>query len=254
MQRSRHSKNWIRHGLAALLWTAASVAQAGIITQWTTTGSSAPASGPRAFSSGGEILRAWAYSTEYESGAGVFNPAKLGLYSGGLGVKNNYADDNVSGDSKREAVAPYHAVDNHRHVDLVIFEFADDHYRPLSFEIGYKSKDADILVWFGGAALGPGYDFSGQSFTTLTSLGFSDFWSFTNVPVNTPQLLTGAGHGRYLVIAAAPKTSAKDLDAFKISRVTAELPEPGTWALVGVALAALFLLGSAAKKQKLTNQ
>ncbi|GIX29492.1 MAG: hypothetical protein KatS3mg123_3373 [Burkholderiales bacterium] len=164
MQRFCHSKTWIQHGLAALLWTAVSVAQAGIITQWTTTGSSAPASGPRTFSSGGEVLRAWAYSTEYENGTGVFNPAKLGLYSGGLGVKNNYPDDNVSGDSKREAVSPYHAVDNHRHVDLVIFEFPDDHYSPLSFEIGYKSKDADIHVWFGGAALGPGFDFSGQSF------------------------------------------------------------------------------------------
>jgi hypothetical protein len=173
---------------------------------------------------------------------GGFSAAKLGLYGGGLGVKNNYADDNKSGDSKREAASPYHAVDNHRHVDLVIFEFPDDHYTALSFEIGYKSKDADIRVWFGGAGLGPGYDFSGQSFGTLASLGFSDFWSFTNVPVNSSQLLTGAGHGRYLVIAAAPKESPKDLDAFKISRVSVELPEPGTWVLAGVALTVLFLL------------
>ena len=118
--------------------------------------------------------------------------------------------------------------------------------------IGWKNTDADIRAWIGGESLGTDYDFTDQRVSDLTGLGFTSF-RFDNVSVDTLNLFNMELTGRYLILAPQifniRNLSDNQYDYFKISRITgsgtdpippAEIPEPGTAALLGIALVGLW--------------
>lgn len=186
--------------------------------------------------SGGEVLTARAYATNDSSGTGEFIYATPTVWSGGLGVRN-------TGNSN-EFSSPNHAVDNNGLDDLIVFENYDPSYVFTGFRIGWKSGDADIRAFVGGAGLGPDYDFVGATFADLAGLGFTEF-DFFNVPVNVLQSFGTEVAGRYLIIAPLPLggdnfDSYKDY--FKVDKITGvevTVPEPATLALLAVGLAGL---------------
>jgi hypothetical protein len=185
------------------------------------------------FTSIGTDLTARAYATSNNSGSGQFKSAEIKLFQHGIGVKNQ--------DQSNENRTPNHAVDNFGRYDLVIFEHSSTNYLFTGFQIGWFHTDSDIRAWIGGDGLATNFDFTGKKFSDLAGLGFTNF-NFNNVPVNTSQPFGPDGaSGPYLIIAPG----AGNDDYFKISQISgtgqtsvpsAEVPEPGTLALLSIAL------------------
>jgi hypothetical protein len=195
------------------------------------------------FTKGGEVLKATAYATNNNSGSGDFTKATINVYDGGIGVKN--ANDG------NETSSPNHSIDNSGKDDVVVFEFASSGFDPESFMIGWKYGDADVRAWIGGDNLAAGYNFTGVGFSDLTSLGFTLF-TFNNVATDTAKNFNTALTGHYLIFAPALYNtggSDSNYDYFKISQIAAQyagpppqqpdnpVSEPGTAALLGIALA-----------------
>lgn len=211
------------------------------------------------FTKGTEILTARAYATSDNAGSGAFETATIGIHSGGIGVKN--ADQTGRSYSNNENNSPNHAIDNDGRDDLVVFEFSNSLFDSDSFRIGWRDNDSDIRWWIGGASLGANFDFTGQTFSSLSGLGFSSSYGSNNVAAGAKKSVSGDETGRYLIFAPSLQDNVsggpdKKYDYFKISQITgtpgtvvipppdpdpqSTVPEPGTAALIGIALAGLW--------------
>ena len=186
-------------------------------------------------------LKVRSYSVP-DSGGG-FTDAATTLYSGGIGVVNQFSDGGY----------PNHAIDNRGHNDFVLFEFDSDDFTVMSFMLGWRKKDSDVRVWVGG--LGPDLDLGSDcggacSIADLTStLGFVGLPEFSNVAKNVSTSLGTGLTGRYMLVSAGNEWDKQDF--FKLKQVVAkkttpsdppEVAEPETIAIFGVGLAALIYL------------
>lgn len=201
------------------------------------------------FNKGGEIISARAYATNNNSGSGAFQAATINVYTGGIGVKS----------LGEGAGSPNHGTDNKGKDEFVVFEYKDNGYTFTGFEIGWKYNDSDVRAWVGGETLAASYDFTGEHVSDLSGLGFTLF-NFSDVSLDTFTSFNTNLTGRYLILAPQQYGNRnngfdKQNDYFKISQVAgvpetvvpppdpdpqSTVPEPGTAALIGIALAGLW--------------
>lgn len=93
------------------------------------------------FSAGGVNATTSAWANTGGSSNTQLETAYLGVFSGGLGVKNR---DGSAGDAN-EGVSPEHAMDNNDRFDSILFSFSSKVVLS-KVEIGFKDTDADISV------------------------------------------------------------------------------------------------------------
>jgi hypothetical protein len=217
--------------------------------QWTLEGSNSGSQSQLTFDAIGpatDDVRARGYYERTVSGSKRFYKGSVARYDGGLGIFSN-----------GESGSPQHAVDGNGYDEYLLLEFDSNDYLLTSFQIGWKSGDADIEVWVGGNDLGPGFDLNTYDLALcggwcnradLGSLGFTKINVFQNVVVDNWNAVNTSLTGRYVIIAAEYGESD---DYFKVSGIKGEeieIPEPATIALLGSGLLGIGYLRRRQKK------
>jgi hypothetical protein len=241
--------------LAGLAWTAPALAEI----KWTMSGSSdcgtnciSLAGNTRSFTQGGVTLTTQAWSNTGGTAGlttGTLETAYLGLYGGGLGVKNRDGGTTApnTGDAD-EWVPPEHGIDNQgNRWDGVLASFSSA-IDLNKVEIGWMSGDSDITVL---AYTGAGVPtLLGLTYSQLTSNGWTFVGHYDNLAVGTAKSVnpTNIASAYWLITAYLPLWratgwSAND-DHLKLLALygekTTRVPEPHALLLIGVAALGLW--------------
>ena len=135
---------------------------------------------------GSANVTATAWSNTGGTSNTVLEDAYLGSYGGGLGVTNR---DQGTGDPN-ESTSPEHSVDNNDRFDSVLFTF-DSAVQVTQVEVGWWQTDSDISVL---AYTGVGTPtLAGNSYTNLTSSGWTLVGHYSNLGTNIPQAVNAGG-------------------------------------------------------------
>lgn len=205
-------------------------------------GSGSPTATASAWSNTGGL------STSTNSLTGTLETAYLGLYSGGLGVKNRDggSTNGNTGDTD-EWVQPEHAVDNQSRYDSVLVTFSQA-VDLNKVTVGYISDDSDItlLAYTGGGTP----TLTGNTYSSLTSQGWTFVGHYTDLGLNSPTAVNAANiSSQYWLIgtyipAWGTTTYSSANDHVKLLALygdtTKRVPEPGAILLLGVALVSMW--------------
>lgn len=184
----------------------------------------------------------------------------LGTSSGsyGLGIRNRDAASTTDTDSN-ENVVPEHAIDNNQRYDMVLLTFSTA-VSLSQIKLGYVDTDSDVsMLAYNGASATP--PLTGLTYANLVANGWLAVGSYADVGLNTAKSVNGSNFssttwliGAYNPLTGDTSCATCDVgnDYFKLlslsikdqSSPSTEVPEPGSLALVGVALA-----GIAAKRR-----
>jgi MYXO-CTERM domain-containing protein len=182
----------------------------------------------RSFTTDGVTVRATAWSFTKGSADIAFEAARLGQWSGGLGVTNVQEDGS----------SPFHQVDNESHNDWILFVF-DELVDVGSVRVQpYGGTfDRDVSYWVG--TIDPGANLDGLTYSSLSGLGFgaetvvnnSSGTTAIDVVINAP----ATGVNAMLFGARRGVATGLGVDAFKVQSVCAvtAIPEP-TSAVLGL--------------------
>jgi len=228
-------------------------------TQWTSSSGVSSAGDEYTITVGGQSVLVRAYSTKTTAGgqSGTFSSAaEVKVFSEGFGVDNKGGPSGTQDGG--EASFPEWGVDNAGLYDLLVFELPNAGMTLEGLGLGWAEDAAgtDISVFFGGNALGAGYNFSNACFTgcansgsgasaigllTSTNLGFTRV-DLDNVAVGSPINPGIVAKGQYLAVSGSllPPPHSQGDDKFKVNMIKAsKAPLPGTLALLGLGLVGL---------------
>lgn len=194
---------------------------------------------PRTFTQNGITVTAtaWGYTADLMGGTdNGFQIAGLGQWSTGLGVCNQ--------SEGLQCGSPAHQVDNVGADDWVLFKFSTP-VDPLSVRVDpYGTWDTDVSYWVGN--VNPSLSLSNFMYSDLGGLGFGSRIDqngpYTSNPLNVPitsPLVNALLFGTK--IGGDPFSSASEKDRFKIASLTATVPEPSSFLLMGLGFAGLGL-------------
>jgi hypothetical protein len=252
--------------LAGLGWGTPALAEI----KWTMSGNSdcgasclSLAGNTRAFTVGGVTATASAWSNTGGVSNGTTTPSQgtletayLGLYSGGLGVKNrDGGTTNGNTGDGNEWVAPEHSVDNQSRYDSVLFTFSTA-IDLNKVEIGWWETDSDITILAYTGAGVPTLD--GKTYADLTSNGWSFVGHYTDLQNNSPVNVnpTNITSSYWLIGAYIPQWGVTSYttgnDYVKLLALygdkTTRVPEPHALLLLGMAAFGLWATRKGAGK------